>query len=614
MKKKIATLLMFLFSCLSIFTGCNLFDTNNYNSLNAVVATSGDIEITREQLINAYNSSGYYYDNYYGHTREQALRMTIDDLINRQYLLGYVDSLAKTDARYKLTDSEKYVVIKETWDYIDSSINNFVEEVKKDLGLSSTDLSTEEEDSATAEYAAKEVYQSKFEKNSDGKIVKKSEGNNDYVPEDVSVYDYQLKLRSSNKDYETIVWNKYITALKKAQSGYNYSDMSDNAVFNRELEAAYKTNIENAKLKKFELIYTENFGLDPYIDGEGNLSYYINDATMQKVVEKYSQIYSSNQELYNMSYGKNNIANGNENIVNLDNKLNSFYNTLTNTTSRENFFYYGNPTDDEKLLTCMHILVKFSKDQTDDIAKAKENKLLQENLDTILAEYKAQSNTPAYERSYDEEGKETVSENPTYVDELFSNLLFDIQTKTTVGYTNEQYLEQVVNIFDEYVYKFNQDNGILNAKFDYVVGTQTSAMVKSFTEVVRKLYNNGVVSEEPLEVKADYNNDVTLYFPNGVGYAGAISAPFLEEASNYSGYHIVLFTGKLQNVVSDTINKDNVYEKLSNVKTSVAYNQNIFEFVFDKLSKDNYSNYQQQILDTNKKGTQYNPDNFSDMF
>ena len=74
MKKKIATLLMFLFSCLSIFTGCNLFGSNNYNSLNAVVATSGDIEITREQLINAYNSSGYYYDNYYGKTREEAYR------------------------------------------------------------------------------------------------------------------------------------------------------------------------------------------------------------------------------------------------------------------------------------------------------------------------------------------------------------------------------------------------------------------------------------------------------------------------------------------------------------------------------------------------------------
>ena len=598
---------MFLFSCLSIFTGCNLFSSNNYNSLNAVVATSGDIEITREQLINAYNSSGYYYDNYYGKTREEALRMTIDDLINRQYLLNYVENLAKTDARYKLTDSEKYVVIKETWSYIDSSIDSVVEVVKKDLGLSSNELEAEDESTASGEYAKKEIYKTKFEKNADGKIVKISEGSNDYTPENVSVYDYELKLRSSNKDYETIVWNKYITALKKAQAGYKHSDMSDDAVFKRELESVYKTNIENAKLKKFELIYTENFGLDYYVDDNDNLLYYINDATLQKVVEKYNQIYSSNVELYKMSHTDNNN-------FNLDEKLNLFYNTVTNTTSRENFFYYGDPTDGEKLLTCMHILVKFSKEQTDGIAAAKEDKLLQENLDVVLEGYKSQSNTPAYERSYDEEGKETISTNPVYVDELFDNILSDIQTNINVGYTNEQYLEQVVNIFDEYVYKYNQDSGILNAKFDYIVGTQTSPMVKSFTEVVRKLYNNGVVDENPVEVKADYNEDVTLYFPNGVGYAGAISAPFLEEASNYTGYHIVLYTGKLENVVADTLTKNNVYDKLSNVKTSVAYNQDVFEFVFEKLTKDNYSNYQQQILDTNKKGTQYNPDNFSDMY
>ena len=193
--------------------------------------------------------------------------------------------------------------------------------------------------------------------------------------------------------------------------------MSDDAVFKRELESVYKTNIENAKLKKFELIYTENFGLDYYVDDSNNLLYYVNDATLQKVVEKYNQIYTS--------YSDNNI-------LNLENELNLFYNTVTNTTSRENFFYYGNPTDDETLLTCMHILVKFSQDQTDDIAKAKENKLLQENLDTILAEYKSQSNTPAYERSYDEEGKETVSTSPVYVDELVDDILSDIQTKNVL--------------------------------------------------------------------------------------------------------------------------------------------------------------------------------------
>ena len=187
-------------------------------------------------------------------------------------------------------------------------------------------------------------------------------------------------------------------------------------------------------------------------------------------------------------------------------------------------------------------------------------------------------------------------------------------SKISYNNTSKEYAEEVVKIFNKYVYTYNQDTGIMNAKFDYIVGTKTSGMVNSFTEVVRKLYNNGVADYEAKSVKAEYNNDVTLYFPNGVGYAGAISAPFLEEASNYKGYHIVLFTGKLENVVAEGLNVENVYSKLGNVKTSVAYGQSIFEFVFDKLTKDSYSQHQTDILSTNKANTEYVTANFSDLY
>lgn len=614
MKKKIATLLMFLFSCLSIFTGCNLFDTNNYAGLNSVVATSGEIEITREQLINAYNSSGYYYNNYYGQTMEEALKSTINDLIDRQYMLNYVEKLEKTDNRYALTDAEKYDVIKETWDYIDSSIESIVKEVRKDLKLSSEDLSTEteEESSSNSEseetsFKAKEVYKSKFTKDSKGRIVKIEEEENNYIPTNKTKYDYELKLSSTNKDYETIVWNRYITSLKKNQAPYNYNDTSDKAVFNREIDRAYKTNLENAKLEKFENIYKNNFGLDYYEDGEGKFVYYINDVTLQKVAEKYTSIYSSNRELYNMTYSKNNVAN-------LESDLNSFYKTLTNTSSRENYFYYGEPADDEQLLTCLHILVKFTKEQENLISEHEKDPLLQNYLEEILADDKSQANTLAYARSYNEDGEETISTTGTSVEQVFAELTSRIQQEVTVGASNADYINQVTKIFDEFIYKYNQDSGIMNAKFDYVVGTETSAMVNSFTEVVRKLYNNGVADYNEKSVKADYNEDVTLYFPNGVGYAGAISAPFLEEASNYKGYHIVLYTGKLENVVAEGLNATNVYAKLGNVKTSVAYGQSIFEFVFDKLTKDSYSQHQADILATNEKDTVYNTANFSDLY
>ena len=84
MKKKFATLLLFIFSCFTILTGCNLFSTNNSAGLNSVVARSGEIEITREQLINAYNSSGYQYNQYYGYSMEESLKRTMKTITNKE--------------------------------------------------------------------------------------------------------------------------------------------------------------------------------------------------------------------------------------------------------------------------------------------------------------------------------------------------------------------------------------------------------------------------------------------------------------------------------------------------------------------------------------------------
>lgn len=600
MKKKIAIVLMFLFSCLTIFTGCNLFDTNNYAGLNSIVAVSGDIEITREQLLTAYNSSGYYYDNYYGYTREEALKLTIKDLINREVLLRYIDELAKTDARYELTDAEEYSAIKETWDYIDSSIEAYIKEVRKDLGLTTEELDEEETEDSSSEYSAKEVYVQKFEKDDEGRILRKQTSTNSYVPEGVTIYNYKTKISATNKDYETLVWNRYLTDLKISQKNLGYKDLSDTKVFNRELERVHKTNIENAKLEKFQNIYQNNFGAD--YDSEDKV-YYLNEKTLSEIVEKYAEIYSSNKELYNISYSNNNY-------VNLEDDLNLFYNTVTNSTSRKDYFFYGSPTDDEKLLTCMHILVKISDKQTENIKKYQENPLLQDYADELVKLEKSQAKTMATER--DSEGKE-ITGNTISVEDLYNALMKEIND-ITLSEGADGYLEAVVSVFDKYIYKYNQDSGIMNAKFDYVVGTKTSGMVKSFTEVVRTLYNDGKANYSPVTVTPEYNQDIELYFPNGVGYAGAISQPFLEEASNYSGYHIVLYTGTLKNVVADNVTTSNVYEKLSQNKTSIAYNQDLFEYLFDMVAKDNYSKYQKDVINSLSKDIKFNTNRFSDLY
>ena len=607
MKKKIATLLMFMFICLSLFTGCNLWSSNNYSRLDEIVATNGDIQITREELITAFNSSGYNYYTNYGLTLKEAVEKTIDGLISRRYLLNHIEEISKTDSKYKLTEQEEYAVIKETWSYIDDSISSIVDQVKKELNISSTDLSTEEENKNDSTYSSKSAYTTKFEKDEQGRIIVIENKENIYVPDGgKSVYNYELRLSSTNKDYETIVWNRYISSLKKAQQSYNYKDTTSDATFKREIDKVYKTNLENKKITKFEEIYKSRFGAEDYTkttDENGNaidpkIVYYLNNETLKNVATQYNQMYASNKEQYNTN-------------------KELFYKSLTNSSTRENYLYYGEPTDDEKLLTCMHVLIKFSDAQTSKIEEIKNDQFIKNYEDVVasrVAQEKDKSNTYAYARTDDpkNEGKMIESKTGTNVNDVWNEIKTEIG-RIGLDTRHPDYLNKVIAVFDKFVYKYNQDPGIINAKYDYVVGTKTSAMVESFTEIVRTLYNGKNGTMTYASTNSEVADKYKVEFPFGIGYAGAISGPFLEESSSYSGYHIVLFTGILSNTNPTTITDSNVFDKLSEIKTSTAYNQTIFELVYEKVAKDSYTSYQNNLINSLIKNTIYNSSKYSDL-
>ena len=406
-------------------------------------------------------------------------------------------------------------------------------------------------------------------------------------------YQYKVKINGADEDFETIVWNKYISNLKQSESFYKYDDTSDDATFKRQIDKIYKNNLENAKLNKFQSHYENSFGVEYNADIQ---EYVVNEKTKQDIINAYTKTYSANKEYYDLAKS-------------VGGDKNSYYSAITNTSNRENFVYYGE--GDEDLLTCLHILVKFSETQTSQIEALKNDPYIQENLDAALDVVKSQNKTLAQERDFNT-GAVLENKSPIGVDELFNSLINDINNIST-HYSSESYIEEVTKVFNKYVYTYNTDTGIMNAKFDYIVGTKTSSMVNSFTEVVRSLYNNGEANYNPVSVKAEYNTNVNLYFPKGVGYAGAVSAPFLEEASNYSGYHIVLFTGKLKNIPADKLTIDNVYENLGKAKTSVSYNQTLFEYFYDKIAKENFETFKTNLV-SDKLTTEYISANFSDLY
>ena len=578
-KKKYAILLLVLLSCVTILTGCNLFSTNNYVALSSIVATSGNISVTREDLLNAYYSSGYYYNYVYGYTQEEAIRMTIDDLIDQRYLLDYIDS----NEKYALNNDNYNKAIYDTYSYMNSRLQTVVNEVRSEFGLTVEEVATDEE-TEDPEFAPQERYQTKFDY-VNGKVIYENYTSSDEDDEETEFYGNFLSvdsakqytidnyivtnhIKGSSSHFKSLVQDRFMTTLKQEQAGYGYKDLSDSAVLKREIETIFDGNIDSQKIARFQYIVQRENG---FVFDEGENNYVITQDLLQDIVDEYKTIYASNMAEYRSSSQQN---------------RSSYFTNVADSSKRANYVYYGNP-DEETLITCTHILIKLSDEQLSQIEDLEANKLYYgEKLERAKSAITSWANTFAYERSLTT--GEVIDEVGLSVETLFDNVKNDVNRQSS--------LEDKINQFNDYLYRYNVDTGIINAKYDYVVGTNNSAMVDSFTNLVRDLYDNG-------------NGTV-----GSIGYC-------YEENDNYSGYHIVMYTGTLQNLYSSlsdlqSLTIQNVYQVLSSEKTSLSYNQTMFELMFDTVVQDNYEEYATSIVETQKSGASinYNVGNFSDLY
>ena len=615
-KKKLATLLVFIFASICIlFTGCNLFDTNNYAALSSTVAMSGNVSVTREELITAYNSWGYYYtySQYGGLSREGALKQTASDLIDQKYLIKNIDDLVakskldKSDEDYndeyaslELDEEDYQYIVGEVWEYIDSALAVYKTEVRKELGLTVSEFDEEDEESVT--YSPQSQYETKFEKveinsqNADelavNKVLKKetietnehADIRDDLATEEdarayAKTYKYSSRIRANNNDYKNLIWARYISALKSSQKYYGYSDMTTKAVFEREIDRLVTSNITSRKLTKFQEFVENRSGFEE-VKYDGETRYAMTDEMLQKVVDKYSKVYDGNYKAYLLAKDKYEKSTESD-------KKNTYISSLANTSNRANYVYYGD-SDAEKMITVTHILIKLTTDEINQIEDIEENSTDFENeADKEVAKQNIYDNAKAYER--DAKGYDVVDSNGEKVYITVEDLIDEVKTAVNSKAT----IEAKIEAFNEYLYKYNVDSGIINAKFDYVVGaTETSSMVEDFTEVSRELYKNGVGS-----VGVAYNKD-----------------------SNYTGVHIILCTGVLKNDFNDledlkNLNIENVFDKLA-TKTSISYNETLFEYFYDLVASDNYSTYQSELLTSlkNGKSLEYVTANFSDLF
>ena len=532
--KKFAKMLIFALVVCFMFaaTGCNLFPQDYGKYLSESVVTlnfknkegnvAETIEISREEYLTAYNNYGAQLIQQ-GNTEEDAKQKTISALINRKAIVR----AAKSDSRISFTDKEKQELYFDAYEAMLNNAQDYENAYKEEKDI---DKMTDAEVESGTTY-------NKYEKQANLVLE-----NGKYVIKKIDTFEYDASIKfdsikairerfyaatkNDNSVYKQISYRRYLNALKETQR-LKGTDYTNDELFDNEIQRIYNNLEENWYVEKYEEVYTDNEGYSP-ID-------------VDQVLAKYKSMITSDKFEYSAN-------------------LEQFNTDMLSTSDFKKVDYFVN----DNYFYVTHILIKLSDAQSAEI-KELESKA---KLGTISEEYlkseksRIFSQIMASERNENgivEDGKNDYLS----VNTLIKNLNADLKTARNSAAYDEDKNKAVAEVFRNYMYRFNEDDGIMNAEYPYVIGTNDSKMVESFTDASREL--------------------------NEKGEFGAISG--LVE-SEY-GVHIIMYLGKCENLFTlsdegvNLTNQDVI--KLDHKLLNPLNNKTVFDKVYESLVKDNYS-------------------------
>ncbi|MGI5841746.1 MAG: peptidylprolyl isomerase [Christensenellales bacterium] len=562
--KKFALMLMFLLSFSFILTGCTLFEKNLSKYYNTVVTTihvseTEKIDITKRELITAFNNYGVNLVQQSGKTVEEAMRLTLNQLVNQKLLLREAGLLAT------YTNADKNKLWEDSTNSLNSFLKTYVEEVEKAWGIENAGAEEAKAEESVVKYTpySKKVElvrdgnklllrllnQETEEQTEDLKYTQMQDVENKEVIVD-ALYNYlTAKTVFSSENENLTPEEKYqrqvarvnaeavrrlANSLKQSEKGLRLS--TDNAsVIKRALERIYQNTLDNLKLNKISKIIT------PTIENSR--------VTVSAVLKQYESMLRQSYEKYSLNPSA------------LDSEiLSSFANVnYTNTTK---YFFVS------------HILLKFTDAQKAEYtsiqerAKTGEISPLEKQMliDQLIANIKAVVR--------DEEGK--VVENTNIYS---NNVLDEITRKLGAASTKEQKAQEFRNL----LYKYNQDDGALNSEYLYVIGEENSQMVESFTKAARELHTAGEFGGISGLVPSEYGVHILFY-------AGKVTdtIPFqISDIDNFSLQEEDIW--QLNNTLLNPLNVDPSVDKT------------LLDKVFEKFVESSQTSDQAMYLNTLKQ-------------
>ena len=526
--KKIITYIFSLFLCLGVFAGCSLVSLNakKYYAQTVVEISYDNADsktFSMEDLLLAYNQYGSkLLENNSGATVEDALKQTAE-LMAQQYLL--VQHIKSEIG--ELTVAEKNDLKHSAYASINNELKSLEDEIRVEWDrVIKVESTTEEssEESLRDEYKPYEptVKMEYYEETVNGvtqlkhRLIRVEAEEVELKSEDPGNFKQDI----TDADISAEAMKRYIKNLQKnnEELGKNYSDSE---ALQKQIELVYSILEEQKYIAKYQEYLLNN-----------------SEINTKNVLESYKYKYNRDFEKYS-------------------NNEEAYHEAMASDAST----VYYHPNSGNEYVNVTHILFNFTAEQTAEIERLeklyKANSITKEVYEQKLADAKDINKTTV---TYMENGvKKTTTASLAYADIINNVSKYDANVN----------FEARAKEFNKYIYKYNDDPGIMNSDFAYVVNLDTNVtdkMVKPFADEARR-----------------------LHFEEGIG---AISQPILTEY----GYHVILNLGPVTNVVEYN-NIDNLtWEALYNVKTQPSSEKTLFHVEYDAITNSAVSVYLNNLI------------------
>ncbi len=579
MKKKFTGIIMaVLMLCMTVLTGCSLVTKNWDKYYNTIVATITDqdnnkINITKKELITAYNSYGYYFEQYYGNTRKEAIEATLEQLESRKLTIKAAEKMfAEENDGEILTKREKSYLWHQTNDALEANLMTYVDQVTGN----STSNEDETADDGVISY---EAYKHKATLEDGNKIMK-----TESLAELLSDFDYDEDnakdiAKKEDKDliYDNLIhlvnsvsgsvyseaFNEYRKALVASEEGLKVNGTKVTDRFAREIDRIYQINYENYIVEKY---------LDSFKDKTT-----LSDVTVNQMLELYSGKVMSSYTQYVLE-GDSDYE---EDVLSDLGKI----------------YYFKDGKDATNFYTVSHVLFKFSDEAkpgelsqsarfTDAKTKLENGTYTQTQYNEVISDlYDEIIPTVRYNNNgiYEEDASKTKQSYETSVTALYNHIVSEVD-KGTTG-------EEKAQIFNEFIYKYNEDPGIMNADYNYVMGVNKSQANDATEDEIITLAD-GRTYKSYSKMVSEFTLAGAELYNDGLGQIGDLSGMVATE----NGIHILMYTGECKNYFDSIVNgyelSEGAIETLTQIKLNVCTNKTMFDLLYEELTKDNFSSFE----------------------